>query len=255
MPLFRFLLHLAPRSRFASSVDVVLCYHAIGYSDWAFSVAPAEFASQINFLSRHFTIVSLSDLSSRPNHTSRPRVAITFDDGYQSVYRYARPLFARLGLSATVFALENPIGTSTFPRLPLLRIAQMQALTKSGWAIGYHTSTHPDLTKVNPSRLHAEIVTGKTRLESQLGSRLRFMAFPFGQYNKSVIAIAQQHFVRLLTANGGPASSTSHPRLIDRVTISRHLTTDDFASLLTPIGLTLNRVFTFIWRIWDTFSL
>ena len=56
-------------------------------------------------------------------------------------------------------------------------------LHAAGLEIGAHTATHPDLGTVSDRRiLQREIVDAGRRLEDVLGHRVRYFAFPFGQY-------------------------------------------------------------------------
>jgi peptidoglycan/xylan/chitin deacetylase (PgdA/CDA1 family) len=67
------------------------------------------FQRQVEFLRRRYTVVSLEEAVAAPS----PRVAaLTFDDGYRGVYRYAFPVLRDLGLPATVFLVSERIGSA-----------------------------------------------------------------------------------------------------------------------------------------------
>ncbi len=70
---------------------------------------PVElFRQQIDYLRRHYTIVSLDEAA-----TGRPgTVALTFDDGYRGVYQHAFPVLVAYGLPATVFLVTDRIGSA-----------------------------------------------------------------------------------------------------------------------------------------------
>jgi peptidoglycan/xylan/chitin deacetylase (PgdA/CDA1 family) len=64
-----------------------------------------EFRRQVEYLARRYALVPLSEI--REARDGRPRVAITFDDGYASVGYHARPLLKAMGLPSTVFVTTH----------------------------------------------------------------------------------------------------------------------------------------------------
>src|SRR5436309_11207355 len=94
----------------------ILCYHAVE-PDWdtPLAITPADFAAHMTWLARHRRVVPLdAALSSVGASGLLPRgtTAITFDDGFAGVYRYALPILSSLGVAATMFlvagTLDNP---------------------------------------------------------------------------------------------------------------------------------------------------
>jgi peptidoglycan/xylan/chitin deacetylase (PgdA/CDA1 family) len=98
----------------------VLLYHRIcpegggaGY-DKGVSVTPAAFRRQIQYLAAHYRPISLATLIEgltgvRP--LPRRAIHITFDDGYEDVYRYALPIMLRYKIPATVFVSVDMVET------------------------------------------------------------------------------------------------------------------------------------------------
>jgi peptidoglycan/xylan/chitin deacetylase (PgdA/CDA1 family) len=81
---------------------VVLAYHH----------AQADgFRAHLQYLRRRFDVVSLESLLSSRDRQRRPRIALTFDDGYRDVYTDALPVLQAEGLPATVFLVTEYIGT------------------------------------------------------------------------------------------------------------------------------------------------
>lgn len=59
---------------------------------------------ELVFYKNHFDVINYSDFnSSNEGRKDKPKLIITFDDGYASFYDLAYPLFKKHGLSATVF--------------------------------------------------------------------------------------------------------------------------------------------------------
>ena len=91
----------------------VLVYHACEERESSFlrgldsNTTPAELAQHLDFLRRFYSVVPLEALS----RTDLPRraVAITFDDGYRSVYKNAFPLLKQFDVPATVFLVSSAV--------------------------------------------------------------------------------------------------------------------------------------------------
>jgi peptidoglycan/xylan/chitin deacetylase (PgdA/CDA1 family) len=96
----------------------VLLYHACEESESDFTrglrsnTPPRTFAMHLDFLREHYRVVPIDALA----HDAPPEraVAVTFDDGYRSVYEAARPLLAERRLPATVYLIADVIDN---PRL------------------------------------------------------------------------------------------------------------------------------------------
>jgi peptidoglycan/xylan/chitin deacetylase (PgdA/CDA1 family) len=94
---------------------LILCYHRVGvggiplYSE----LSPEIFEAQMRFLKRRYRVVSLEQVCQELQEpsTSEPGVAITFDDGYEDIYRYAFPVLRAYGLPATVFLIADCVDT------------------------------------------------------------------------------------------------------------------------------------------------
>lgn len=68
-----------------------------------------RFERQMRYLASHYRVVPLDQLLDREPHAraEKPLAAITFDDGYRNIYRYAYPVLRRLELPATVFVVTD----------------------------------------------------------------------------------------------------------------------------------------------------
>jgi len=91
----------------------VLVYHACeteenqSVADLRSNTPPALFALHLAMLARMYRIVPLDALA-RDDRPDRA-LAITFDDGYASVYEHAFPLLERYNVPATVFVVSSAI--------------------------------------------------------------------------------------------------------------------------------------------------
>jgi len=105
------------RRRFESRAAILL-YHRVENLDddpQLLGVSPGHFARHLEYLSRHYRMVSLAELvkgfEQDPDQVDR-WVAITFDDGYTDNLRNAKPLLEQYKGRATVFVATGYVGQS-----------------------------------------------------------------------------------------------------------------------------------------------
>ena len=119
-------------------------------------------------------------------------VLFTFDDGFECVYTQAFPLLKKHGYSGAVFIVtgfigrENDWDASFGLRFRHLSEEQIIELDRSGWLIGSHSHTHPDLRKLTDRELEAELRVSKERLEDIVNHEVTAFAYPFGLHDKRV---------------------------------------------------------------------
>lgn len=185
---------------------VILCYHAVSprwHAD--LSITPAALERQIGHLiDRGWRATTFSEavLGDAPGRA----LAITFDDAFASVRDYARPILARHGAPATVFAptefmdggrrldwpgVEHWSRTEFARELEPMSWSDLRELAAGGWEIGSHTCTHPRLTTLDDDKLVGELARSRARCLDELGS-CRSIAYPYGDVDARVAAAAAQ---------------------------------------------------------------
>lgn len=160
-------------------------------------VAPNLFRSQLDYLSsRGWAATSLESVI--PQELSDiDRFAITFDDGYLSVYEHAYPAMVERHIKATIYVVVDSIGgLNEWDRKAgdqseqMMSAQQIKELSDAGFEIGSHTLTHPHLTELNDDDLKRELVESKSRLEDLLGKPVKSFSYPYGDCDDRVIASA-----------------------------------------------------------------
>jgi peptidoglycan/xylan/chitin deacetylase (PgdA/CDA1 family) len=89
-------------------------YHRVAETNidpWQLCVSPQHFAEQMDTLTSLTEPVHLANIRERSGN--RPRVAITFDDGYADNLIAAKPILQRFSVPATVFVSTGYTGSQT----------------------------------------------------------------------------------------------------------------------------------------------
>ncbi|MHB8660406.1 MAG: polysaccharide deacetylase family protein [Minisyncoccota bacterium] len=158
----------------------------------ALAVEPELFDAQMNYLkSAGYHVVRFSDLEGHfASSTPLPPkpIIISFDDGWSSQFTYAFPILEKYHYPTTFFVFTNGIGARGF-----LTWDNLRALEAGGMTIGDHTRSHPYLTSImSTSTLWDEIAGSKQLLEQKLGVPINEFAYPFGQYNPTIVSLVRQ---------------------------------------------------------------
>ena len=186
----------------------ILMFHGVDDSGSVLSLAAEELRSLVNSIraSGH-QIVSLPTLLHSPS--ARRQVALTFDDGVQSVATAAAPVLRELEAPATLFVTTGWLGrdngwpsqAADAPRLPMLSWSQVEDLHRQGWQIECHTVNHPDLRECAPAELEAELSRPIEEIERRLGRRPRYFAYPYGYLDPRVVDAAREHYEGAVTTS------------------------------------------------------
>lgn len=198
---------------------MILFYHRVADHDMnPWTISRAGFDAQISWLSKNFDLVSLDEAQRRIRfkQNTRPTLSITFDDGYAENSEHAIPLLIKRKIPVTYFITSENIFTGKpFPHdaerkrpLDVNVVESIKAMAAAGVDIGAHTKTHPDLGKIqDPEVLKDEVINSANELQSALGIRLRYFAFPFGQIsnlNQLAYEMCVEHgFEGVCSAYGG----------------------------------------------------
>jgi peptidoglycan/xylan/chitin deacetylase (PgdA/CDA1 family) len=218
---------LSVDKKMAASLPI-LTFHDIDDRPSLISLMPDVFQLSMKRLTEQgFRTISLARIV-ECIHQGKPfpdrGVAITFDDGYRSVYEKAFPILQAYGMTATVFlTVGNRVHRGPPERLPsfvgreMLRWPEIREMQSAGIDFGAHTLTHPDLTRLPLKQVHAEICDSKCLIEDALGSPVTAFAYPFGYHNGRIRGIVQNHYTCACSARLGMARRTSDPFALERV--------------------------------------
>ncbi|HEY8599006.1 MAG TPA: polysaccharide deacetylase family protein [Thermomicrobiales bacterium] len=205
----------------------VLEYHDVGFGVGTYQVTLPAFRAQLDWLQANgYTTVTLDDVYAaifEGGDLPPKPVVITFDDGRASQWNAVQELNAR-GMKGVFFILGN--GNA-------LGDGQIRQLIAQGHEIESHTMSHPQLSRLSDAQLAYELVRSKQTLEAKYGVPIRYLAYPYGDYDGRVInaAIAAGYDGALAAWGGGswtPQKRWQEPRII----ITGFATIGEFAGLV-----------------------
>ena len=195
-------LGLGPRLREAFGI---LMYHRIaplapGVPDPTWNVTPERFRSQLAGLLASgywaWPLRKVLEFHGRGRPVPRHVFVVTFDDGYDNVFRHAWPVLQELRVPATVFLATACLDSNVpFPcddwtaagsdRVPAshwrpLSTAQCRVMSADGLIeLGTHTHTHGDF-RGRPDELTDDLKTSLHVLRDRFGLTDATFAFPYG---------------------------------------------------------------------------
>lgn len=156
-------------------------------------ISPSRFERFMLILHRkEFHCMSLSDLVDGWPHSTRQlhrAFVLTFDDAYLDVHRNALPLLWKLGFSATIFVIAQPVeqGNKRY-----LSWRDMRELERKNITFGSHTLTHPRLGSLNAKEVKHELLQSKQMIEDRLSVPVDLLAYPYGDSSVQIQEIARE---------------------------------------------------------------
>lgn len=156
-----------------------------------------------NFVKELINFFDVIDLCSAvklisSNHScQKPKLAITFDDGFEECYTIMLPILEKYNIKAAFFinpmSVENQNSSFTKSFISnnlqvnlqkrIMNWDMLKQIKDLGHVVGSHTYSHANLKCLTKSKLQYEIVDSKVKIESKLNTDCDFFAFPFGNDN------------------------------------------------------------------------
>jgi peptidoglycan/xylan/chitin deacetylase (PgdA/CDA1 family) len=184
----------------------ILCYHAV-QPGWPspMNMDPDAFDEQCAWLARRKSVVPLQSAVAHLDRSGRlPRgmAALTFDDGFASMYEHGLPILAAHRMPATVFLVAQTLTPSgqrvdwvddpPAEELATLTIEQVREMQEAGVSFESHSWSHTDLSRLSFEDCVRDLRESRELLESLLGHPVRLLAYPRGRHNAAVRAAAER---------------------------------------------------------------
>jgi peptidoglycan/xylan/chitin deacetylase (PgdA/CDA1 family) len=206
---------------------VVLTYHSISDDQ------KAKFASQMDRLLQAGQAVFAD--AGGPAATGGRCIAVTFDDGYQSILRNAIPALHERGIPSVIFMTTKYMGQrpgwildtgNPNREQPLISGEQLQSLQNGLVRIGSHTHSHTQLGRLDRETLREELLLSKRTLEHLLSREVDLLSLPYGSMDRDTLRCSRAAGYRTLFLNVPfPDAVQEDVRIIGRT----HVSAEDWA--------------------------
>jgi peptidoglycan/xylan/chitin deacetylase (PgdA/CDA1 family) len=234
---------LLTASSFAQDTTI-LAYHEVDpVPERGWAVSSEDFADQMRYLAvAGYNVIPIADLADYVNgkKSSLPpnSVVITSDDGWRCNFTVMYPMLKRLGYPWSLYVYPKIVGQGSHA----LTWQQIEELSAGGVDVEGHTMSHADLLrKAHPEMtdedydkfLTTELDDSRRVIESHIDHPVRFIAYPYGNYDNIVTAAARRAgYVAGLVSWLRPNTRTTDPMKLGRVKMVSSMSLEDFRSAL-----------------------
>lgn len=205
---------------------------ALSPSITSYFVDERAFVAQLQMLAESVDVMSHDDVArfyeGQPAETtsSRPRVHLTFDDGWKGCVELGAPLLESRGWQATLFVTTELIGRPQF-----VSESDLRAVAGKAFHIGSHARTHCFLNELADPAIQEELKSSKQRLEDILGRPVDSVSIPNGAVDDRVRDIAAQLGYRLVFTSSAHANSRATcPLNVGRIAVRSSTTSAQVAA-------------------------
>jgi len=110
---------------------------------------------------------------------------------------------------------------------------EVEQLARDGVDVESHTLTHPFLTALDPASLDRELAGSRQEIEKHTGKPVRFLAYPYGDYNPAVMeSAAHDGYDAAVTTSRGPITPEAQPLQLQRYLVHNDTTLEEFKTFL-----------------------
>lgn len=203
----------------AAESGVILLYHHVAAdTPPSTSISPADFRAHLEYLEQNeFTVIRLDDMIEglQAGQTLPDKaIAITFDDGYISIYDTAFPLLQEFGMPFTLFLSTEPINNN---QTNYMSWDQVREMSEAGVQIANHMVTHPymldrlssDDDESWLSRQREEFLEAEEKIEAETGQAHRYLAYPYGEFNPALKSLLDEEGFIGFAQNSGAVGYNS----------------------------------------------
>jgi len=230
----------------------ILTYHNFTKDEGSsYKINIVEFEKQMNYLAIHnYSVISLSELLAglRAGQLPLKPVVITIDDGFKSTFTLAYPVLKKYNFPATLFLYTDFIEKNSNS----LTWEEIREMTKNNIEIGSHTLSHCNLLKYRDNenyetyldRVRREIILSKEIIESKIGGKVNFFAYPYGVYSPIIKDIViQAGYEGILNANSMSNNFNADPFSLNRQIISGKSPLNSFMNILNQRPFDASQIF------------
>lgn len=205
----------------------ILIYHQIGAGNGKqMDLSLGHFSRHIDHLAgSDLRVIPLDDaVSQRGASDADGTVVLTFDDGYDDMYRNAYPLLRENGLPFTLYVTSEPAETgrplSDDGKSQPATWDQINEMQESGlMTLGAHTHTHPDFRNLTVAQAEEEIGRSQELIEKRTGQVPRHFAYPWGYWADATDGAVRDTYETATLGGGRPIDANSDLLRLNRIPI------------------------------------
>jgi peptidoglycan/xylan/chitin deacetylase (PgdA/CDA1 family) len=212
----------------------ILCYHALrdtnkddSDNQKTYSVAPANFASQIKALSDHgYKSITPAELENYwINQTPLPEkpIMITFDDGRAEQYSIGAEILEKYHFKGVFFIMTVTIGKPHY-----MNQTEIKTLSDMGHIIGCHSWDHHKVTDYKKNDWTLQLSKPKKQLEKITQKQVTCFAYPYGVFNRAAADSVKSHGFTSAYTVYGKADNRLPLFTLPRIIVKNSATTVDF---------------------------
>lgn len=197
---------------------IILQYHHVSETTPpSTSLAPDTFITHLDLITElGFDVQPLDKVLAHIKSNTpfqQKTLAITFDDGYDSIYQAAYPALKARQWPFTVFISPQAIDKKHGDTMTWEQLKEME---QHGAIIANHSFEHLHLLqRINneddaqwAQRITNDITQAQLRLEEAMGPRLKLFAYPYGEFDEALKGILKEEgYIAFSQQSGGINSS------------------------------------------------
>lgn len=172
---------------------IILLYHRVSdqFRDHV-TIGIERFDEHMAYVAKNFVTVSLKEIveGKIPRNTSKPVIAVSFDDGYLDNYENAAPILIKHQVPCTFFvSTEKVRENKPFDHdmralgfgLDNMNWEQVRRMRDWGLHFGSHTRNHVNLAEISDELALEELQGSLNDIRRELGQEQVFIAYPYGR--------------------------------------------------------------------------
>lgn len=229
---------------YSGKVAILMWHHIDPVKRGADIITPAQFAAQLDYLRSkgiHFiTLQQFRDYKARGAAVPDNAALVTFDDGYESFYKYAYPILKQRSIGGVCFVITGDMRPNAHVYIPHMTAAEISAMVKDDPQI--EVQAHTDALHYKVDRRHdgltARLVSkGVEETPAQYRQRIEAdtercvhtlqrlnlrpidtFAYPYGLSNETAEQVLEQAGIRFaFTVVPGLVAPDTNPMLMPRI--------------------------------------
>ncbi len=231
----------------ASGAAIVLYHHVATDTPPSTSLSPAQFRSHLEFIRDNaIDVIPLDELLKAIEtgiELPEKTIAITFDDGYLSIFTEAFPMLTEFGFPFTVFISTGPIDRA---QPNYMTWDQIRTMSDADVIIANHMVEHPYMLDRQPEQtdelwllnLKEELLRAQLTINNETGQDHKLFAYPYGEYDDRIKQMVTELGFAGFAQNSGAVNETS-----DVAALPRYPLASIYANLETAKTKFLSKAF------------